>query len=383
MPGAHSNSQVQRGVNAVLIETGQIINVDIDHWTVDVRTKHTYRLLLDLQVGASYLHFHSGEGIFVMPEVGALVKVCMPSDDTPFVLCFVTAFERAAAAGAPTQAGDVPDEEGGEENEVTFRAGRPRIQQGDIMLRTRDGNQLWLRRGGVVEIGAGPMAKRVYIPITNMLRDVFENYEALSTAGEMRWTTTRSDSDPSGEAQAIFTLAARDHAQDENTTVLVSAGHVDDTTRLRCVVAPDAIDSRTGEVTGSAVYEFTVNDDGDVEVTVAGDVTVEVEGAVDVTVSGDGQLTFGNLTETVNGDLTHRVSGGHSLTANSSRERLSGTKIIDAPMTQIGGSKPVMLMTGAMSAFLYHTHTVVGGVTSTPLPAVSPDDVAATKLRSG
>lgn len=382
MPAEHSNSMVQRGAGSTSIETGQIINVDTAHWTVDVRTKNTHRQLVDLQMGAPYLHFHSGEGIYAMPEVGALVQVCMPGEGLPFILCFVTAFERETQSGGSSHASEPGAGEA--ESEVTYRAGRPPLQQGDIMLRTRDGNHLWLRRGGVVEIGAGHMAKRVYIPLTNMIRDVFENYEALSTAGEMMWTTTRADSDPDGEASAVFTIASRNYAQDEHTTVLVQTGHVDEDLRIRCVVAPDAIDSRTGDVTGDAVYEFTVNADGDVDITIAGDVAAEVEGDVELTVSGAGELTFGSLTETVNGDLSQQVSGSHTLRASSSRETLSGTKVIDAPMTQVGGTTPVMLMTGSVIAFMAaHRHDVMGSTTGPPTPSVVPIQMQARKLKGG
>ena len=308
MTNPHANTAVERGSNSVWIETGQIINVDMAHWTVDVRTKNSHRQLLDKQVCAPYLHFNSGEGSFAMPEVGAKCMVCSPADDEPSIPCFITAFEREPLGEPSTQSEEEGDGEG--QSEVTFRAGRPKLQQGDLMMRTRDGNQLWLHRGGMVEIGATHLAKRVYIPISNMIRDVFENYQARSTAGDMTWQTMRSDTSADGEARALFTLAARKFAQDEKNSVMIQAGHVAEgegdagVIHLRCVVAPNAVDADTGEVEGDAVYEFTVDAEGNVEATVAGDITMEVTGAVEITVDGEGTLTFGGLPQPLNGDLT-------------------------------------------------------------------------------
>ena len=58
---------IQRGINPTSVEGGRIINVDMAHWTVDIRTSHSQRQILDAQLGAPYLHFHSGEGIFPDP----------------------------------------------------------------------------------------------------------------------------------------------------------------------------------------------------------------------------------------------------------------------------------------------------------------------------
>jgi len=366
-------SPTQRGTQTVAIEQGQVINVDVARFTVDVRTSRTHRLLLDLKVGAPYLHYNAGEGFSVMPEVGALVQVCLPSDDVPFILCFVTAFERADT------------DTSSEQSQATFRAGRPDMEQGDMLLRTRDGNQLWLHRGGVVEIGATRLAQRVYVPLTNLIRDVFENYEALSTAGEMYWTTTRSDSDPDDTARAVFTVGVRDAAQDSASSVMVKLGHVDDTIRVRCVVAPNSIDSRTGEVDGDAVYELTINEDGDVAVTTAGDVTADVDGELELTVSGEANVTTGNRTDTVNGNLSVQVSGEHELRAATSRETVSGSKVLDSPLVLLGGPgahDAMMLVTSSVIAFMAaHTHDVLGSATGPPSPSVTPAQMSARRVK--
>lgn len=362
---------VQRGGNTPAIESGQIINVDAAHWTVDVRTIHSQRLLLDLQVGAPYLHYHSGEGIYAMPEVGAKVQACLPSDDRPFVLSFITTFERGATGDGTTQ----PETGDGEEAEVTFASGRPKLQQGDLMMRGRDGNQIWLHRGGVIEVEATAVAKRVYIPITNMIRDVCENYEMLNPSGEMLWTTLRDDTDPSGEAKTVFTLAAREHAQETKDTVMLTVGHVDDSgTRFRLVVAPNAIDSKTrSEDAASAVYDFKVDEEGNVETTIELDATRHIKGTLTDTVDGEVTQEYGATRTTISGDQKVEVSGNHELNAAQSTERISGLKTLDCT-TRLGAgaSTPFVLATADVIAFMAgHTHTTPAGPSGIPTPNVT------------
>lgn len=385
---------VQRGVNPVLIEDGRIINVDMAHWTVDVRTMHSQRQLLDMQVGAPYLHFTAGEGIYAMPEVGAKVKTCSPSDGSPFILCFITTFERegqpAGDEGETTTrpTTETSSEGGDAPSEVTYRAGRPKLQQGDIMMRCRDGNQIWLHRGGVIEIGATWIAKRYYIPLLNTVRDVAENWEALTVAGDMMWHVERADSSQSRETredEATFTLLAKNLAQDQFATVLVRAGHVDDTKRFKIVVAPNAIDTRTGEVSSGAVYSMEVDEEGNLDVSVEKDTTITINGDLSLTVNGDADATYGsNLTENVSGNHEETISGSHKLEAASSEERINGSKTVTCPMIKMGSSgasTPVVLATPmVIQFFLSHTHPVVGGATLQPTIPVPVSSLAARKL---
>lgn len=394
MPRAHRNSMVQRGVNPVLIEDGRIINVDVAHWTVDVRTMHSQRQLLDMQVGAPYLHFAAGEGIYAMPEVGAKVKTCSPSDGAPFILCFMTTFERegqpSSDEGETTTrpATEPSGEEESAPSEVTFRAGRPKLQQGDIMLRCRDGNQIWLHRGGVIEIGATWIAKRYYIPLLNTVRDIAENWEALTVAGDMMWHVERADSSQAQESrqdEATFTLMAKNLAQDQFATVLVRAGHVDDTKRFRIVVAPNSIDTRTGDVRSGAVYTLDVDEEGNVDITAEKDVTETINGKLTQTVDGDASLTYrSNLTENVSGNHEETISGSHKLEASSSEERIDSSKVVSCPMIKLGGSganTPVVLATPmVIQFFLAHTHAVIGATTDRPLVPVTSQMLAARKV---
>ena len=376
MPRSQPTSNIQSGTNTVVIEEARIINVDMAHWTADVVTKNSQRQLIDLQWAHPYFHFAGGEGIYVMPEVGARVQVCMPSDSSPFILCFLTTFEREATNTSDTtggaQASLQPEDSESEGNprEVTFRSGRPKMEQGDIMLRTRDGNAIWLHRGGVVEIGATPVSRRFYIPLLNYIRDVCENYEMKSLAGEMSWQVMRADQNPQGDAEALFTLASRNYSQDEFATVMLRVGHVDDSNRLRLTIAPNKINPVSGEVDGEAVFNMEITESGDLTVTVKQDVDVTVDGDLTENVSGSVTQEYGsdhNLT--VGGGQSVEVSGSHELEAASSTEKLSSGKTFDCQSFKIGSgaSTPIMVLSGAMMAYIqFHTHPSPSGPTGPP-----------------
>lgn len=385
MPRTYSNSQIQRGVNPVLIEDGRIINVDMLHWTVDVVTRNSYRQLFDLQVASPYLHFAKGEGIYVMPEVGAKVKVCIPSDGSPFVLCFYTTFERTASSNqSSTQTSDSSTQEA--PSEVTFKSGRPNLQQGDLIMRGRDGNHVWLHRGGVVEIGSPGLAKRLYIPITNMIRDFCENYELTSLGGHLSWTVLRSDTSPDGEAETYFTIAAKEHAQDAKASIFFRIGHNTDTQRLHLIIASNSIDPDTGSITGSPVFEVSIDNEGNVDASCK-DLTLSILGDLNITVASDTTITTtGSSTEVVGTDKSITASGSISLQATTCRETVSGAKIISSPTIRLGSegsSIPVVLATPALLAFLAsHTHPVGTAITGPPTTPVLPASVQSTKAFS-
>lgn len=384
---------VQRGNNPVVIEEGRIINVDMAHWTADVLTKNSQRQLIDLQWANPYFHFAGGEGIYVMPEVGARVQVCMPSDSSPFILCFTTTFEREATNAPDTVGGaqaslqpDDAESEGDTPREVTYRSGRPKMEQGDIMLRTRDGNAVWLHRGGVVEIGATQIARRFYIPLLNYIRDVCENYEMRSLAGEMSWQVSRADQNPTGNAEAVFTLASRNYAQDEFATVFLQIGHVDDSNRLRLAIAPNKVNPVSGEIDGDSVYELIIDEGGEVNITVKGDQNVHIQGELSEIVDGNVTQQYGSdHSVTIGGNQSVGVSGTHELEATSSTERLSGGKTIDAQSIKAGGTAttPVVILTGALMAYIkFHTHPSPAGPTGPPNGPPPDSAIAARKLKA-
>lgn len=313
-------------------EEATITDVNRDRWTVTVDTRHTAKTVPDVQVGSPYLH-PEGEGVYSMPDVGATCYLAWPSDNTPpWVMAFKgDANVVASADGNPIR---MTSEDGGSTSDVSFSSRRPRMNPGDTAITTRDGNHLIVRRGGVVEIGATPIAKRLYLPIANYIKDFAENYAMHMLGGDLEWVVARSEEDPSGNAPATWTLQLNEFAQDEKATVRIrhmppvgsgskSAWEID--------VAPQGINRDTGEVTG-AKYRLSVTIDGDqIEM---------ISASREVTIDGDDDLTVG-------GDQSISVGGDHLLEAGGKAEILAtGDAVLGGAGVKLGSrlaTSPAML----------------------------------------
>jgi hypothetical protein len=217
-----TNPSIARGVRGgvaatryrpAVVEQGRIVNVNVRDWSVDVAGEFGNKLFLDIEVASPYLHIANGEGIYVMPEVGALCWVCMPSTGNmapPFVLGFAAGIDERK-----DEDGNIP---------ANFRGGRQNLNPGDIMLRTRDENFVILRRGGVVQIGATPIAQRLFIPVRNIIRDMCENYDLFSLAGEMTWSVDRTDQTTDGSAPTLCSLKVKNKANEPEHAALLTIG---------------------------------------------------------------------------------------------------------------------------------------------------------------
>lgn len=195
-----------------------VIDANSNNWTVDVVSKYDRITLLDIQVGTAYQHYQEGEGIFALPEVGAQCMVCLPSDTSPpFIMAFIMPMERVDLSEATGEA-DAPS------MTASFGGGRPKAKFGDIMIRGRDGNFVTLHRGGVLQIGAGPLAQRIYIPLTNLVKDFAEEYEQHTQGGSIRWGI--QEGAPEDKLNAEYTQTFRVFANSASADVRVSVGHV-------------------------------------------------------------------------------------------------------------------------------------------------------------
>jgi|PlaIllAssembly_1097288.scaffolds.fasta_scaffold00046_3 hypothetical protein len=372
------DSIIEHGLNSVQVVEGRIVNVNMAKWTVDVLTRDTQQTFTDITVSSPYFHFDRGEGIYVMPEVGAKVKVCRPSDGDPFVMCFVAPSQRPVSDSSE-------DEDANQPVALTsFRANRPAMQQGDIMLRTRDGNAVWLRRGGIIEIGATNISKRIYIPLLNYIRDVCENYSMWSGGGALTWTVARADNDPDGNANAVLRISSRDVAQDAKATVAVALGHVGDDDRYHICIAPRAINVQTQAVDGTPVYDLVIDKDGNYTETVGKDYDLTVSGELSWSITGSASMRFSSsLEQTVGGDMSLDVSGSLDISAGNSTERCT-SKVIDSSDIRLGGSGATANVALATAAFqqwvLNHKHPIEGATTGIPTPPAGVDWIA-TKVK--
>jgi hypothetical protein len=238
----------------------QVLNVNTRDYTVDVQYEsYPYSTHFDIPWMVPYLHQNQGEGMSVMPEVGSTVWVCLPSESgrDAFVL------------------GWTPVQESG-----TYRAGRELLNPGDFHFKTRDGNFLFLRRGGIVQLGATPVCQRLYIPIRNIIRDFAENYELSTPAGDLTWTTSRAEDQGNGHQATLFALSCKEFSDDPNKDPLAvlkigSHGEGNDT-----ILSLETRDKGGGSVKTN----LTISKSGKVKWVIQDDVTLDLKGNVTSTI---------------------------------------------------------------------------------------------------
>lgn len=192
-----------------------ILDVNLKTFTVDCFSKFDQLRFLDIQVASPYLHPNAGEGFTAVPEVGSKCYVCIPSDSSPpFVLAFLMPMESMDASSE--------DDEETSSTDASFAGGRVRPKPGDIYMKGRDGNFVVLHRGGILQIGCGPLAQRLYVPLTNLITDVSQNYNHFNTGGSINWGVRDVSNNPETEFKQTF----RVYANDEFADVRVSVGKV-------------------------------------------------------------------------------------------------------------------------------------------------------------
>ena len=242
-----------------IIRAGIITDVDPSKWTMKVRTPENNKGWDNVPIPSLYLHGSEGEGVHVMPEVGACIWICEPSegDTKPFPVCY-----RA-----------MPDGDG------VFRSNRPPMNPGDIVMMTRDRNSIKVRRGGLVEISSTPLSKSMWIPTSNRIFHLCENWDLQHFGGSMQWLTARPEEDPNGKAGTQLDWKFKEFAEDK--------AHV---ARLR---VGGQIDEDGSPVVDLRVYKDGAVDEASLEqavsltITKEGNITLEVIGDVDVVVAAD------------------------------------------------------------------------------------------------
>jgi len=373
------NTKATEGFEAAWVEKGTITDVDLTEYTCTVLSEYSGKDLPGVQIMSPYMHPHAGEGIFALPDIGAICMVCFPSDnDPPFVLGYLSALEAAGTAESKNlddsvgQVGNATEEVAGTtstgaykapKTKATFRGGRMKVNPGTIVLAGRDGNHVVLHRGGIVEIGSTPMAQRFYIPVMNTIRDVAENLHAMTPGGQMSWTVDRKEDDAGGSASTVYRLSLRDKVNDAKATVQVRMGHVDSSKRIEVQVAPGGVDVADGTVSVSPVYKMTVDSSGNQVATLKGKLTYQILAGRSVTITGTDTLTVSGVRSVTLGGESKTLTGVQSTKGTLSTEIWSGAKIIQAPMVMVG-PLPADFGVLASKLILWLTeHLVAGHIT--------------------
>lgn len=372
-----NNMTEKEGHSAPIVCQGTIININLVRWTVDVIALFDRKKYFNIQVGSPYMHHANGEGIYVMPEVNAQVMVCKPSDsNAAFVMAFIMANETIntsapdAPLGTTQHAAPAANPTG-----ASFAGGRPQAQPGDIVMRTRDDNFVILHRGGVLQIGATPLAQRLYIPLQNLVMDVSENYEHQNSGGAIKWGIQE------GPSQMIYPTTwmqtFRVFAENQYADVRISCGDVlnpfgdpdggtaaaavglgqnnDPKTASNCIlyeiaVSPQGFNANTGEPNAGAVaasvMHFAFDRKGNVLWRMEGSYSQQVNGPEGYTLSVVEDVTIESTAGQLflNAQSGGTIDGGPSLALKATVVRLG---VGQTPVARNGDFVRIVLAPGS------------------------------------
>jgi hypothetical protein len=272
-----------------------------------------------------------------------------------------------------------------EDENSSHRAQRVDLNPGDIYLGTRDENRIILRRGGVIQIGATPLAQRFYLPVDNIIRDLCENYYLETLAGGLSWSLDLPENIPEGKEghrPGSFQLVAREFSDDPNPIAKLQIGsHSGDEATILSLDLRDSGGSgqqprvalkisKAGKVAwelkkGAAPAVASWNVEGDFTVNAAQDITLAAD---------RNAILFGKTMATVRGAAV-TVEATSGTVAVSSGGGMMVTKSGGGPALTVGsGTEPVLLAPQTFLTWLrthVHLAAVPGGKTGPPDPAAA------------
>jgi hypothetical protein len=352
----------------------------------------------DIQTGMPYFHYSNGEGMFFTPEVGARCAVLFPSDGSePFIMAFLGIAEETSGkstdesqtpGGASTE-GKTPQEMEDEETEATddddmasssdpisYQNGRPLTRGGDSFWRTRDGNGIALRRGGLVSIGANGICQRLYIPINNLIHDFAQNYN-LSTPGVSRSYELLEATADTTRSESVFTI--REYAEDSNSSLSIRMGELDDNF-YELSIKRAGIDYKKGTVIEESDLTLKLSKSGNRELI-----------CKEETINAQSRSVYVENTETEEfGELEQTVKGARSVSFKSeekdgttSKETLQTSKVIESPLVQLGQGPRSKLVRADLLIIMFnsHIHLIPGvGVSGPPQVPMTTTMIACTTV---
>lgn len=341
---------IESSIGETKIFYARILDVDVSSYSVTVATEFAKKPMSGISWATPYQHFVNGEGVYVMPEVGSLCWVCEPSDGSrPFVLAWASAQE-----------------------EGDFRARRVDLNPGDIYLGTRDENALILRRGGVVQIGSGPLCQRIYLPIQNTIKEFCENYSLQSLAGTLEWTVEREEGTTDGKRPTALTISARLKSSDKAPISILKMGSHDDDTVLSLLI------KASGEDGADTKISLLMDKDGGIKWEIKKDFELKVDGKLNIEVKEDISISSTSGKMELLSSQAFNAKGSEAKMEADTTATLKGgaSAVVDAPSVKLGGdaaTSPAVKGDQLMTWLATHTHpvTALGVPTGPPAQAGS------------
>lgn len=331
-----------------IIESGRILDVDMSTYTVTITTEFTKKPVTGVKFATPYQHYINGEGIYFMPEVGSLCWICFPSDhNRPFVLAW----------GPASDDGDA-------------RSKKKDLNPGDIFLGTRDENFIILRRGGVVQIGGGPLCQRMFLPINNTIKDFCENYSLQTLGGSLEWTVQRDVNTTDGTRPSLLSLLAKEFSDDPKPVAQLQIGsHGNNDDRILSLLIKES-----GQDGAADKIELSLGKDGSVTWKVAKDVEWTVDGdykvrSKNLNLEASDAVTMKGKTVTIEGQ------NGVDIKATGGTVNVTGASLVKLDsLVQAGGQQPVAMAIPLLTWLAVHVHNIVVPTPGTPVspPVVPP-----------
>lgn len=344
-PGG-AESAAQGGLVPSGLFRAQVVSVDTAEFTCTIHMEEApFSTFTDIPWTSPYLHQAMGEGAYMIPEPGSsCIAASMADGRAPIIIGWVMV-----------------------EEEGSFRGGRLDGNPGDQVFRTRDGNFLILRRGGIVQIGSTALAQRVFLPVRNLVQDIFENYRLTGVPGELVWETFREEDDSDGHRRCLLTLHAYEYADDPAATPLIAlklGSHAEGSATILSLETRD----KGGGVLKSSL---TLSKDGTLSWTL-GDCQISTKG-LDWKVSGTaslqstGPMTFSSSASVGFSAPSVSFSAGGASMGMSKDDGTGQTKIrLDGSAVELGAATaPVMLATQDMQRWLLQVTAAVKSIDPT------------------
>lgn len=364
-PDRVSGALLSSGVRPAIVISAKVIDVNLDEFTMTVASLNFRNPYFNIPFLSPYQHYANGEGIYFMPEVGSICWLCLPSEGgKPIVMGW----------------GSLPQR--GSNN---YRGKKQALNPGDIYLGTRDENFLALRRGGVVQIGGGPLSQRIFLPVNNTIKDFCENYGLHTIGGDLEWTVQRSEETPDGSRPTTLKITARQFANDAQPVAQLQIGSHDGggTSILSLII------NESGSVGATKKIELTMGTDGSVNWNViGGDFTLGVDGNVNTHSTQDTNIGADkNISMTALQQVTIQAQQGLSISSLGDLVDIQGANGVNVGPTMTvgpGGSLqfPVMLASQLVLFWMAnHGHGALGGVLGAGPPLLPfPEEAAVSSV---
>ena len=206
-PGSSSSNIVKGvasdGLHQAAIQRGFIVGVNPDKWSMTVQTLYGSRKVFSCPIPSMYAHRNRGEGIHFIPEVGADVWLCFPSEDSrPFPICYIPP----------------PGADG------SSKGNRPALTPGSYAMLTRDGNGVKIHRGGLVEIEATPLCKMLFLPREDAIITFAQEWRVETPIGRLHLYTGQPGELPGDYVLGRFHAQFKQSADQKQYSVDLSIG---------------------------------------------------------------------------------------------------------------------------------------------------------------